>query len=90
MARPAAETGPVRSRFRYTAALKKLNDAKTRDKIGYAVLGVGGAAAALGVYLLSAATTPPLRRKERRQPDEPGALYRWSALRRAWCWYGTF
>ena len=42
----------------YAAATKKLNDANARDKIGYAMIGVGGAAALLGVYLLVSAESP--------------------------------
>jgi len=56
----------------YNAAFKKLNDAKSRDIVGYIGTGVGGAAALLGVYLLISGDPP--HRYDRKNEDKPMSL----------------
>ena len=60
---------------RLQRGLEKASDAQTRDKIGYAMLGVGGAAAALGVYLLVSGDNP--HRYDKKTDDNPLA---WGVL----------
>jgi PEGA domain len=66
----ARETAPCESA--YNAAAKRLTDAQTRDKIGAAMAGVGGAAALLGVYLLISGDSP--HRYDRKKEDNPIGL----------------
>jgi hypothetical protein len=56
----------------YNDALKRFNDAKTRQNIGYGITAVGGVAAGLGAYLLLTGDNP--HRYDRKKDDNPMSL----------------